>query len=509
MRKCLIILMILIKFLGKSNSDYILPFDTCNIGINKTLLKEDFLSNILSRHLCTDFIIGSEKEKIKAIINMTQIGFFIYDKSYNYKSSISFKFKDQIRNFYYRNNEKGYDANDTLCFIEYESNKNLNDYNINNCKSFKSVNFELLKSEEITNDYLAQYGIIGLGLHSNQDEYLLSTFIKALKDTNMTNSHYFFFNFINNKKNDINQGYLYIGGEDIDEDKGRKTKIISFPISGQIFWNLKFDKISSAIYNTSNSSIYNNYQEFEPKIAQLIVDLPYIIGVQSYKNYISADFFRELEKDEICRLKKIKLDEDYSTYVCDNTSEFFREKFEKYFPKLLFHHWGLNKTFILDQNDLFTYNYLDMSDHNIYFLILFSDKKGKYMPDNPSHNEIKRWKLGIPFFKKYKLTFNADSHEIGYYEEFKANKGDTNNNDNNNSTPEENSNKKLYLILEIGGGILLLIIVFVLGFLCHKNIIRLPRKKKANELDDEYEYTINPNEFDEKKASLNNYEVPS
>ena len=249
MRKCLIILMILINILGKSNSDYILPFDTCNIGINKTLLKEDFLSNILSRHLCTDFIIGSEKEKMQAIINMTQIGFFIYDKSYNYKSSISFKFKDQIRNFYYRNNEKGYDANDTLCFIEYESNKNLNDYNINKCKSFKSVNFELLKSEEITNDYLTQYGIIGLGLHSNQDEYLLSTFIKALKDTNMTNSHYFFFNFINNKKNDINQGYLYIGGEDIDEDKGRKTKIISFPISGQMFWNLKFDKISSAIYN--------------------------------------------------------------------------------------------------------------------------------------------------------------------------------------------------------------------------------------------------------------------
>ena len=200
MRKCLIILMILINILGKSNSDYILPLDTCNIGINKTLLKEDFLSNILSRHLCTDFIIGSEKEKMQAIINMTQIGFFIYDKSYNYKSSISFKFKDQIRNFYYRNNEKGYDANDTLYFIEYESNKNLNDYNINNCKSFKSVNFELLKSEEITNDYLAQYGIIGLGLHSNQDEYLLSTFIKALKDTNMTNSHYFFFNFINNKK---------------------------------------------------------------------------------------------------------------------------------------------------------------------------------------------------------------------------------------------------------------------------------------------------------------------
>ena len=31
--------------------------------------------------------------------------------------------------------------------------------------------------------------------------------------------------------------------------------------------------------------LLDNYKEFEPKIAQLIVDLPYIIGVQSYQNY--------------------------------------------------------------------------------------------------------------------------------------------------------------------------------------------------------------------------------
>ena len=509
MRKCLIILMFFINLLEKSDSDYILPFTTCNIGINQTLLKEDFLSNILSRHLCANFIIGSEKEEMKAIINMTQIGFFIYDKSYNYNSSKSFRYKNKIRNFYYRNNEEGYDANDTLCFIEYDSHKNFNDYDLKICKLFKSVNFELLKSDKIINADLAQYGIIGLAAHSNQDEYLLSTFIKAIKDTNMTNSHYFFFKFLNNPKDTLTHGYFYIGGEDIDEDKGIKTKVISFPISGQIFWNLKFDKIHSAVYNITNSSIYDNYKEFEPKIVQLIVDLPYIIGVQSYQNYIRTDFFIELEKEDICKLKKIKLDEDYSTYICDNTSELFREKFEKYFPKLLFHHWELNKTFILDQNDLFTYNYLNKSDHNIYFLILFSDKKGKYSPDNPSHNEIQRWKLGIPFFKKYKLSFNADSHEIGYYEEFKENKEGDNNNSNKNSNPKESSNKKLYLILEIGGGVLLLIIVFVLGFLCHKNIIKLPRKKKANEMEDDYEYSINPNEFDEKKASLNNYEVPS
>ena len=504
MIKYFIIIVFFTFFFQKSNSDFIIPFHTVNIGINKTLLNEDFLSDILSRHLCTDFIIGSNKEKIQAVINMSQIGFFIYDQAYDYISSSSFKSTNKIRSFYYKNSEEGYDANDTLCFVEYDPRKRLNDYDLLICKDFKSVNFELLKGKGENNETsnYAKYGIIGLQMQSNQDEFLLSTFIKSLKDTDMIDSHYFSFNFINNQKNDEIKGYLYIGEEEMDEDKGRKTKVVSLPISGQMFWNLKFEKIYSVVYNESEPPIYTSYKEYDTKIVQLIANFPFIIGINAYKSYIRTDFFQQLENENICQLKKIKLDEDYSTYVCDNTSKLFREKFESDFPKLLFQHYDLNKTFIFDQNDLFTYNYLNKSDHNIYFLILFSDKKGKFNPYNPSQNEIQRWRLGTPFFKKYKLIFNADSKEISYYEVFKPI-----NSESEKENPEENSNKQLYLILEIGGAVLLLIIVFVLGYLCHKKIIKIPRKKKANELDDEYEYSINPNEFDEKKASLNNYEV--
>ena len=70
-----------------------------------------------------------------------------------------------------------------------------------------------------------------------------------------------------------------------------------------------------------------------------------------------------------------------------------------------------------------------------------------------------------------------------------------------------NGNDKDYTWLKILIIVFLLLIFFVLGILFHKNIIRLPRKKKANELEDDYEYTINPNTFDDKKASLNNYKV--
>ena len=141
-------------FLKNSNSDYILPFQTTNIGINQSLLEEDFLSNILSRNLYTKFIIGSEKEEIKAVINMTQIGFYIYDNAYNYNSSFSFKFKNSTRSFYYKNSEIGYDANDTLCLID-DSNQNISELDIKKCNDFTGINFELLKSLQasIDNNY--------------------------------------------------------------------------------------------------------------------------------------------------------------------------------------------------------------------------------------------------------------------------------------------------------------------------------------------------------------------
>ena len=80
---------------------------------------------------------------------------------------------------------------------------NLNNLDIKKCKAFNNVNFELLKSEEIPNaiKYYSKYAMIGLGMHGNQDEYQLATFMRSLKNTDMINSHFFSFNFFENKKN--------------------------------------------------------------------------------------------------------------------------------------------------------------------------------------------------------------------------------------------------------------------------------------------------------------------
>ena len=46
-----------------------------------------------------------------------------------------------------------------------------------------------------------------------------------------------------------------------------------------------------------------------------------------------------------------------------------------------------------------------------------------------------------------------------------------------------------YKILKIILIVILVLIIFFLGFLCHKFITKIPRKQKANELDDDFDYT--------------------
>ena len=556
-----------------SSTNYILPFKTTNIGINQALLEEDFLSNILSRRICSNLLIGSNHEKIKVVLNMSQIGFYIYNKSYDFNTSTTFRYSKSQRSFYLKNGEKGYDSNDSLCLIEYEKNKDINDYDSEKCNNYNVVKFELLESEQnsIKYNYYDEYGIIGLGANNNQEEYIVSTFMTSLNKAKIINSYSFSFNYIRKEVENINnEGYLLLGEEELDESKGVKYNVFSSPINGQLFWNIKCSKIYTAVYNISNSSIFDSYKEFDIKIAELICDLPYIIGIKQYKLYITAEFFQDLVKNDICSLKKIKLDEDYSTFVCDNTSKLFRDKFENSFPILKFQHYEMNTTFVLDKDDLFTYNYLNKFDTNIYFLVLFSDKKGKYNPYNPSQNEIQRWKLGIPFFKKYKLIFNSDSKIISYYEPLSpsdiptdtdnpidsdiptdtptdsdkpidsdiptdsdtpsgtdrpsdiVNPTDSDNsknitdvikdededdNQNKNKKNDGNNNSNNNILLYIGIDGGGILFVIIVTILFWKKILRCPNCKK-NEIGDE-DFPLNSNESDGRVESLNSCDDPN
>ncbi len=128
------------------------------------------------------------------------------------------------------------------------------------------------------------------------------------------------------------------------------------------------------------------------------------------------------------------------------------------FPKLEFYSDDLDYTFTFKGKDLFVY---DEKNKNYIFLIVFD-----------SHRPIETaWELGLPFLRKEKIYFDMDKETLNVFSFDEVIK------------PKNNS---LALIVNV------VIISFILGLVVSL-LFRLPlkkqRKKKANELVEDFEYT--------------------
>ena len=85
------------------------------------------------------------------------------------------------------------------------------------------------------------------------------------------------------------------------------------------------------------------------------------------------------------------------------------------------------------------------------------------------------WKLGRLFFEKYPLVFSVDNKAIGYYKH----------------DPKNLTNKKGNKVILVFLVLLVIVLLFILFIGIRKyNILKglLPRKLKANELNDQYTY---------------------
>ena len=136
------------------------------------------------------------------------------------------------------------------------------------------------------------------------------------------------------------------------------------------------------------------------------------------------------------------------------------------------------KKIFFDYKDLFT-----ETKYKYFFNIIF-DKNNKYNID-----------LGKLFLKKYPINFDFENEVIDIYDNYiekqNDNKGNQNGNNDNNMT--------LYIILAC----ILVVITGVLGYFLGKYLNKI-RKKRANELKDDYEYNESPAEPINRESSLDN-----
>ena len=470
------------------NNFYALPFDTIIIK-DETIINTDYHTNLTQSELYVNLNMGNPKQEFKSILKMDKYGFIIYEGALKFNLTSSLEKVDEEFTIGWGSSYNYTPLKDNFylsCYNSYDdfnNNKQVISYNITKTKK---ITFLRLEPKNGTSYYFNKmfynYGIIGLKYNSiiNFNAPELIPTLKTLKEIK---TYSFSFKFENKLKNNFidnnNKGYLIIGEELTDDENeiGEIKYVNCENVWGELSWALKFDNIYTKINDIGNK---NEAFNGKLKIAEIIANYPYLVGPKEYFRYINSTFFDKLVENNYCYCNNIiKQDIFYYnlySYVCDSKSKYFMDYLNNNFPDLVFEHKQLGINFTLTKNDLFAYNSLDNSDTNLYFLIL------NYFDDAKDSN----WYFGIPFLKKYRLSFNYDRKNIGYYKNDGKiiDKNDKKENDDKTNNSFDNIIFKIILIVIL----LLLLILIVLGIIFYLQYLKKSRKKKANELDDNYEY---------------------
>ena len=227
--------------------------------------------------------------------------------------------------------------------------------------------------------------------------------------------------------------------------------------SNNFQWVIFFKYIYYFNKNNTNSNTISQKRIIYANRVEIDFNNFLIYGPSLYYTYIERDFFNEYLSLNICQ---IYTDDNIKGIYCEKSKRFGTENL-KLFPTLYFEYTEINYTFEFNYQDLFL-----EKDNKFWFLIVID-----------INTEIDEWYIGFSLLKKYQFVFNQDSKTIGFYNpdlEIVTNK--------NSST--NSSNYILYIIIFISW-IIFICIGFFIGKYFYK---KYKTKKRANELDDNYEY---------------------
>ena len=406
--------------------------------------KEIFSSFLVSR-LFINLNIGSNKIDIKAFLIQSKTELIIAGKNvinhkYNETESTTYNITNKNKiSFQYGMYNEGILSKDNFNILK--NNIELNSFNIDFILGTKA-------SSTYTDIKEAQVGL-HLPLLESYPDYNL---FRSLKNNNATLSYNWYLNFNNFEKG---EGKMIVDGfpHDLNKKKYLKENFVKTnAIDRQytVLWGFKFSSINYGNQNLELGLDLRAHFEFDYGIITAPKEVGELLESLFFEKYISLN---------ICFKEKIGVIGNYFFY-CKKNDKFDIGKFES----IYFNCADLYIIFELNYKDLF---YID--NNNIYFLIEFSKNS-------------KIWIFGEIFLRKYYIVFNQDEKTLGYYKNMEKPKNNKNKNDNiitNNS-----SWYKTFIIIIIL--ILLIICVLFMGIYIYKN--KKNRKKKANELDDEYNY---------------------
>ena len=444
-------LLFIFSFNSFNLSYIVIPFKTNNkeeeINKKSEFNITKFYENNFRSQIYASINIGTPQKIIPINLLMNSQGLIIgylcninskiEESKYDINTSSSFYSDPNNRKIYYNYYKDSFIGQDSFSFYT--------DIKMNSEKEIKlnNISFIYVPKEKINLNNNIICGNLGLSLKAYY--YLTDevNFIKNLKKLNYINKYDFSFYFTSDTK-----GLLIIGEEPHDYfpniyniNNLRKTNALSDGYDN-LSWKTEF----AQIYFYSND-VKNKIKE---KNAYFAIENNYIIGTKYYKKIIEEKFFKKYLDNNICYYESIPK-EKYSILICEKTSVFDIGTF----PTLYFYHRIFNYTFELTKENLF------IEKNNKYiFLIFFSENQNYFT-------------LGKLFLRKYLFVFNIDSKSIGfynYYLEFNEKK--------------LNSISLIYKLI----GALIILIACIVGFYLAKKIYEQTRKRRLNEIIEQYEY---------------------
>ena len=396
-------------------------------NLTNELSPDNLMENLFRNSILTNFFIGTPKQEIKMSIKLQNNLLYVFTSELTSKTFSPIKSKSFFQKTNFSN------------MLSDDNNNSFLSTDIISLSNNKKNNFNFLLIKNYTKFENIEGGILGLNINSNEKIKDIN-FINQLKKLNLISSYSFSIKFKNE-----NEGDLIIGKRPDEYDNKYQYNYFhstNLPLNNnELDWGLLFDKIE---YNEENLNEGNKYfSYFEPELGVIVSNF-------DFKILIEKLFFNNYVKEKKCFFKRFEGDikyTGYKYYYCNEDVDISTMN------NLTFYSKELNFTFILTYKDLF-YNF----QGNNYYLVVFPWYSGLH------------WRLGLPFFKKYQLVFDTDKKMIGIYEKI--------------------LDKNYFLLISWKNNLIIFlstIIVFLI-FYIYKNFVNKPRKMRANELKDNYEY---------------------
>ena len=284
---------------------------------------------------------------------------------------------------------------------------------------------------------------VGNGLFKEESANLIT----QLKKRDKINSYVFSIKYTNDDNGEIIIGDLpHEYSPEKYSSKNYFFDTVSITKEPPFNWHFTYDKC-----------LYGEEEVDKSNMVKLSIDFGFIKGNSFLKKNLEKNFFAMNN----CNKKQIN---DYDIFYCTKDAL-------KNFKPIIFKLQSKYCPTITNANFEFTADDLFIKDNNdndkYYFQIIFNT-------DGLFHN----WVFGKPLFKKYQMVFDQDKKTYGFYLE--------NNFNIINTLPNNiaNTSTKISWILVV----FLFIVSLGLLYALHKLLPKIPRKLKANELEENFSY---------------------